>query len=221
MFLLRVRVRKRHRALGMKPRLGMTSGTCRQASGARPPWRDNRRPRRVTRHMEKSQSRRISGRVAETPKPCIRKIAGSGLKSLHRPAKWRGAQIPTSSHQVALPRWHRAVPRWKHSDTGESAAWGRVGWGEGGVSSSSSSSSSSAAPGMWGVGSNLLKAKPPLGLGRSLGLLLLFAFYRQFKLSAFVENRHALPGRLELPTLRLTASRSNQLSYGSLVTCFR
>ena len=25
-----------------------------------------------------------------------------------------------------------------------------------------------------------------------------------------------LPGRLELPTLRLTASRSNQLSYGSL-----
>ena len=25
----------------------------------------------------------------------------------------------------------------------------------------------------------------------------------------------ALPGRLELPTLRLTASRSNQLSYGS------
>ena len=26
---------------------------------------------------------------------------------------------------------------------------------------------------------------------------------------------HALPGRLELPTLRLTASRSNQLSYGS------
>ena len=24
-----------------------------------------------------------------------------------------------------------------------------------------------------------------------------------------------LPGRLELPTLRLTASRSNQLSYGS------
>jgi hypothetical protein len=133
LFLLRVRVRKRHRALGMKPRLGMASGTCRQASGARPPWRDNRRPRRVTRHMEKSQSRRISGRVAETPKPCIRKIAGSGLKSLHRPAKWRGAQIPTSSHQVALPRWHRAVPRWKHSDTGESAAWGRVGWGEGGL----------------------------------------------------------------------------------------
>ena len=28
----------------------------------------------------------------------------------------------------------------------------------------------------------------------------------------------ALPGRLELPTLRLTASRSNQLSYGSLQT---
>lgn len=28
--------------------------------------------------------------------------------------------------------------------------------------------------------------------------------------------RNALPGRLELPTLRLTASRSNQLSYGSL-----
>ena len=26
----------------------------------------------------------------------------------------------------------------------------------------------------------------------------------------------SLPGRLELPTLRLTASRSNQLSYGSL-----
>ena len=28
-----------------------------------------------------------------------------------------------------------------------------------------------------------------------------------------------LPGRLELPTLRLTASRSNQLSYGSTHTC--
>ncbi len=28
----------------------------------------------------------------------------------------------------------------------------------------------------------------------------------------------ALPGRLELPTLRLTASRSNQLSYGSLIS---
>jgi hypothetical protein len=28
-----------------------------------------------------------------------------------------------------------------------------------------------------------------------------------------------LPGRLELPTLRLTASRSNQLSYGSTRTC--
>jgi hypothetical protein len=27
--------------------------------------------------------------------------------------------------------------------------------------------------------------------------------------------RQPLPGRLELPTLRLTASRSNQLSYGS------
>ena len=27
---------------------------------------------------------------------------------------------------------------------------------------------------------------------------------------------NTLPGRLELPTLRLTASRSNQLSYGSL-----
>ena len=30
-----------------------------------------------------------------------------------------------------------------------------------------------------------------------------------------------LPGRLELPTLRLTASRSNQLSYGSTRTCNR
>ena len=28
-------------------------------------------------------------------------------------------------------------------------------------------------------------------------------------------RKRALPGRLELPTLRLTASRSNQLSYGS------
>ena len=28
----------------------------------------------------------------------------------------------------------------------------------------------------------------------------------------------ALPGRLELPTLRLTALRSNQLSYGSLIS---
>ena len=28
-------------------------------------------------------------------------------------------------------------------------------------------------------------------------------------------RKSALPGRLELPTLRLTASRSNQLSYGS------
>ena len=28
-------------------------------------------------------------------------------------------------------------------------------------------------------------------------------------------RRNTLPGRLELPTLRLTASRSNQLSYGS------
>ena len=32
----------------------------------------------------------------------------------------------------------------------------------------------------------------------------------------FCVDDHALPGRLELPTLRLTASRSNQLSYGSL-----
>lgn len=30
----------------------------------------------------------------------------------------------------------------------------------------------------------------------------------------------ALPGRLELPTLRLTASRSNQLSYGSMAIRF-
>ena len=30
---------------------------------------------------------------------------------------------------------------------------------------------------------------------------------------------NTLPGRLELPTLRLTASRSNQLSYGSHVGC--
>ena len=30
---------------------------------------------------------------------------------------------------------------------------------------------------------------------------------------------HTLPGRLELPTLRLTASRSSQLSYGS--TCMQ
>ena len=30
-------------------------------------------------------------------------------------------------------------------------------------------------------------------------------------------RNNALPGRLELPTLRLTASRSNQLSYGSHV----
>ena len=29
--------------------------------------------------------------------------------------------------------------------------------------------------------------------------------------------QETLPGRLELPTLRLTASRSNQLSYGSHV----
>jgi hypothetical protein len=28
-------------------------------------------------------------------------------------------------------------------------------------------------------------------------------------------KRETLPGRLELPTLRLTASRSDQLSYGS------
>ena len=30
-----------------------------------------------------------------------------------------------------------------------------------------------------------------------------------------------LPGRLESPTLRLTASRSNQLSYGSMYTCYQ
>ena len=34
---------------------------------------------------------------------------------------------------------------------------------------------------------------------------------QQKKLSMFAET-HSLPGRLELPTLRLTASRSNQLS---------
>ena len=33
-----------------------------------------------------------------------------------------------------------------------------------------------------------------------------------------LEDGEAPPGRLELPTLRLTASRSNQLSYGSLCT---
>ena len=33
----------------------------------------------------------------------------------------------------------------------------------------------------------------------------------------FVAIEKTLPGRLELPTLRLTASRSNQLSYGSMV----
>jgi hypothetical protein len=31
-------------------------------------------------------------------------------------------------------------------------------------------------------------------------------------------DANTLPGRLELPTLRLTASRSNQLSYGSRYT---
>ena len=30
------------------------------------------------------------------------------------------------------------------------------------------------------------------------------------------QHTESLPGRLELPTLRLTASRSDQLSYGSL-----
>ena len=34
-------------------------------------------------------------------------------------------------------------------------------------------------------------------------------------------NTKALPGRLELPTLRLTASRSNQLSYGSRCLAFQ
>ena len=33
--------------------------------------------------------------------------------------------------------------------------------------------------------------------------------------SRMATSRKTLPGRLELPTLRLTASRSNQLSYGS------
>ena len=33
--------------------------------------------------------------------------------------------------------------------------------------------------------------------------------------SCFCTGTNTLPGRLELPTLRLTASRSNQLSYGS------
>ena len=35
------------------------------------------------------------------------------------------------------------------------------------------------------------------------------------KLADARNTKSALPGRLELPTLRLTASRSSQLSYGS------
>ena len=38
-----------------------------------------------------------------------------------------------------------------------------------------------------------------------------------FPTASWNKQFNALPGRLELPTLRLTASRSNQLSYGSLV----
>ena len=47
-----------------------------------------------------------------------------------------------------------------------------------------------------------------LGSGKSTGK-------RQRQEAATVAKPIALPGRLELPTLRLTASRSNQLSYGS------
>ena len=41
------------------------------------------------------------------------------------------------------------------------------------------------------------------------------ATFSSWRAQQRVSNEKTLPGRLELPTLRLTASRSNQLSYGS------
>jgi hypothetical protein len=45
------------------------------------------------------------------------------------------------------------------------------------------------------------------------------ALKRQVARTNVQAQTRTLPGRLELPTLRLTASRSNQLSYGSTRNC--
>ena len=51
------------------------------------------------------------------------------------------------------------------------------------------------------------------GVGFKAGLEAGFGLERKYNRRS---KTIALPGKLELPTLRITASRSNQLSYGSL-----
>ena len=55
----------------------------------------------------------------------------------------------------------------------------------------------------------------PLPLCRA-GRLEQHTQYHAWGFALLLQATQTLPGRLELPTLRLTASRSNQLSYGSL-----